>query len=286
MSDTIKKCLLCSGTQFKEVYPYTHPGLVRCLNCSFVFFQNIPTLDELIANYDNYHRRDTISPITLKRYNQLLQRFEKFRKTGKIIDVGCGNGHLLAEAKKNNWDVYGTEFTDRAVELCNNKGIKMHKGVLDVNNYEENSFDCLFFIEVIEHINNPKEELAKFHKILREDGLLYITTPNFNSLSSKHLKDKWSIVEYPEHLAYYTPKTLHNMLKESGFKKLELFTSGLGISSIKTKSEIKGTIAENNEVIRKKTEISPVFITAKKTENLLLKLSGTGDTIKAIYKKI
>jgi hypothetical protein len=76
------------------------------------------------------------------------------------------------------------------------------------------------------------------------------------------------------------------MLKESGFKKLELFTSGLGISSIKTKSEIKGTIAENNEVIRKKTEISPVFITAKKTANLLLKLSGTGDTIKAIYKKI
>ncbi|HOS48127.1 MAG TPA: class I SAM-dependent methyltransferase [Bacteroidia bacterium] len=285
MSEKITNCLLCSGNHFTAVYPTEHPGLMKCTQCSLIFFNKKPSLDELLANYNNYPRKDGISPITIKRYHQLLGRFNKFRKTGKIIDVGCGNGHLLEEAKKLNWEVYGTEFTDTAVDLCIKKGISMQKGVLDVSNYEENSFDCLFFIEVIEHINNPKEELEKFHKLLRKGGLLYITTPNFNSISSKHLKSRWSIVEYPEHLAYYTPNTLHKILTEAGFKKSQLFTSGLGISSIRTKDEIRGSIAENNEVFRKKAETNPIYSLTKRTANLLLKVSGSGDTIKAIYIK-
>lgn len=278
-------CLLCNHNLLKDVYPNEHPYLVRCTNCEFVFFKKIPTLNELIKNYNNYPRHDSISPLTIKRYHEILSSFEKYRKTGKVIDVGCGNGHLLQQAKLFKWDVHGTEFTDNAVEYCIEKGIKMEKGVLNINNYEASSFDCVFFIEVIEHINNPIEEIRKFETLLRKGGVLYITTPNFISFSSRYLKSKWGSVEFPEHLCYYSPKTLNKLLVEHGFKKVSLKTTGVGISSIKPKSEISGSIAQHNDVIRQKTEKNLILSTAKYIVNFGLNIFRLGDTIKAIYIK-
>ncbi len=285
MTQYFSHCLLCNKTDFTPVYPNTHPDLVQCIGCKFVFFKRIPTTEELINNYNNYPRHDAISPLTIKRYHELLGQFEKYRKTNNVIDVGCGNGHLLAEAKKLNWNSYGTEFTDNAVEICQKKGISMQQGVLNLSKYDPSSFDCLFFIEVIEHINNPAEELEKFRTLLRNGGVLYITTPNFSSFSSKYLKDNWTCVEYPEHLSYYTPSTLDKTLTKAGFKKESLITSGLSITSFKPKAKIQGSISENNESVRQMTETNFIFSTVKKAINFSLNLTNMGDTIKAVYTK-
>ena len=97
-------------------------------------------------------------------------------------------------------------YTD--IEICRKKGISMHKGVLNTENYEEESFDIITSFEVIEHINNPIPELKNFYKLLRKGGLVYLTTPNFNSLLRYRLKSEYNVICYPEHLSYYTPKTL------------------------------------------------------------------------------
>jgi SAM-dependent methyltransferase len=250
-----------------------------------VFCDRIPSHSELIAHYNTYPRHDSISRITLKRYEEILNGFRSYKKLNRVIDVGCGNGHLLAVAKKLGWEVFGTEFTDQAVQLCEEKGIQMHKGVLDIKNYKPNSFDCLFFVEVIEHINNPLEELAKFHTLLRPGGVLYITTPNFISYASRTLKSKWTCVEYPEHLTYYTPSTLNKILVKSGFKKISLNTTGLSYSSFKPREEFKSTSNNGNETIREKTENNFVFSMIKKIVNTGLSATQLGETIKAIYIK-
>ena len=138
---------------------------------------------------------------------------------------------------------------------------------------------------MIEHINNPAEELEKFRTLLRNGGVLYITTPNFSSFSSKYLKDNWTCVEYPEHLSYYTPSTLDKTLTKAGFKKESLITSGLSITSFKPKAKIQGSISENNESVRQMTETNFIFSTVKKAINFSLNLTNMGDTIKAVYTK-
>lgn len=285
MVNTFEKCLLCSGTEFNDVYPNQHLGLVKCSKCDFIFFKKIPSEEELIANYNNYPRTDTISPITIKRYQELLTILEKYRVTNKIIDVGCGNGHFLAEAKKQNWEAFGTEYTDKAVEVCRMKGLSIEQGVLNISNYEAKSFDCLVFIEVLEHINNPIKELEKFHFLLRKGGALYITTPNFNSFASKYLNGNWHCVEYPEHLSYYTPKTLDAALRKAGFSKVELKTSGFNISTLRKKSNNHSANNNANESYRELAENKAVFSLLKKTVNFLLNIFNLGDTIKAIYIK-
>jgi 23S rRNA U2552 (ribose-2'-O)-methylase RlmE/FtsJ len=87
----------------------------------------IPSDQELIDYYANYGSVDSISEITVRRYHELLDKFEAFRKNNKIIDVGCGRGHFLKVAKERGWDVHGTEFSDQLVEHGRTLGIEIRQ---------------------------------------------------------------------------------------------------------------------------------------------------------------
>ncbi len=175
-------CLICQSTRLKPLDRYKETHLIECVDCGFVFVQKIPSAQELLDYYDGYGRNDYLSPITIKRYNELLDSMEEYRKTNRILDVGCGIGYFLVVAKERGWEVYGTEYTDKALEICRGKGIRMQQGELDPSHFEMESFDIITSSEVLEHINYPVEEISKFHSLLRPGGLFYLKTPNFNSL--------------------------------------------------------------------------------------------------------
>ena len=98
----------------------------------------------------------------------------------------------------------------------------MKKGSLNQGDFGDDYFDVITSFEVIEHINEPTQDLDCVKSIVRKGGLVYVTTPNFNSISRSILGSRWNVVEYPEHLCYYTPDTLSRLFKNKGFKKLRL----------------------------------------------------------------
>lgn len=293
-------CLLCESKNIKALKGYEKHYLVKCSNCDFVFTERIPTLEELIKHYEGYGRNDYLSPITIKRYHELLDSFEPYRKTNKLIDVGCGIGHFLSIAKERGWEVYGTEFTDEAIEICEKKGIKMQQGVLNPENYNSEEFDIICSFEVIEHIYNPLQEVANFNKILRVGGAAYITTPNFNSISRRYLKADWSVIEYPEHLSYYTAKTLNKVFNDHGFKKKWIQTTGVSVTRLKgtldrrkdkNKEELRDTPMElvgaqtPDEALRQKFENNRILGFAKSSLNSILTTAKIGDSMKALFEK-
>lgn len=284
-----QNCLICHSPRIQPLNGYEKAHLCKCRSCGFVFANKIPTTEELIQHYDGYSRNDYLSPLTIKRYHELLDQFEAFRKTGKILDVGCGIGYFLEVAKERGWEVFGTEYTDDAIKICSDKGITMQQGKLDPNSFDLNSFDVITSFEVIEHINNPKEELANFNKLLRSGGLVYITTPNFNSLLRYRLKDQYNVITYPEHLSYYTPKTLKNVFSRSGFKKIKIETTGISLTRLRTSKgqSTQQFISESSddEQLRNQIETKWYLKLAKKMINGTLTLFGVGDSLKGWFIK-
>lgn len=287
------KCIICHGSDLKKLNGFEEAGLVRCKQCHFVFSEFIPDISTLVAHYENYPRHHKTSPITLRRYEELSDELKSFATNGKWIDVGCGNGEMLNHVKQRGWQVFGTEFTPNAVHICSEKGISMQQGPLNVANYDPESFDVVTSIEVLEHINNPAEEIRNFHSLLRKGGALYLTTPNFNSMSRHLLGSKWDIISYPEHLCYYTTTSLNNLLTKNHFKKLYITTSGFNPArfagslnrsdnEIKKEQEASKTNSEN---LRSLTEYNKAGALIKKSINRLLNFTGLGDTIKALYIK-
>lgn len=284
-----KQCLICNSERLKILPTYSIAFLCRCQSCGFIFSQSIPTPEELENHYKGYGRNDYLSPITIKRYEELLDTMEPFRKTNKLLDVGCGIGYFLEVAKKRGWEVYGTEYTDEAIRICEEKGLTMNKGKLNPENYDLGQFDIITSFEVIEHINNPNEELNNFHQLLRSGGLVYVTTPNFNSLLRYRLKAAYNVITYPEHLSYYTPRTLKKLFRKNGFTSLKVVTTGISLTRLKTSSgkSDQGIISENSddEKIRTKMESKWHLQLAKRFVNNTLTLFGVGDSLKGWFIK-
>jgi len=282
-------CPLCGSVNLRSVKKYSNHHLVKCMKCSFAFSRKIPSDSELADVYNTFFLiQQSVSPIPIKRYNELLDYFEQFRKTNNIIDVGCGDGYFLDEAKKRSWNVYGTEYIASKVKFCRQKGINMMQGILDSRNYAPGFFDVLISIEVIEHINNAKEEIKNFHHLLHHGGIVYLTTPHYNSLSRRVFYGKWNIIDYPSHLSYYTKRTLRRLFENSGFSLLNFSTTGLSVSQAKLslgKSTAPKAVSVSDNDVREAIEGSRVLRWSKKLANFALTAFNLGDTIKAVFVK-
>jgi len=290
-TDTHKSCLICNGKNLRELKNYKKHNLVKCDHCSFIFASDIPT-EETLANYYSkysYESAQFLSPSTIQSYNELLDEFEKYRKTNRILDVGCGAGFFLEQSKKRGWEVHGTEYSDSAIQLCKRNKIDVKEGQLNPENYDRIEFDVVTSFEVIEHINNPIEETGNIFGILRKGGLFYCTTPNFNSIERQCLKDKYNIISYPEHLSYYTPKSLGFLLTQQGFEKEKILTTGISITRIRTSLGTSNqpmiSTDSDDEKIRRAIASYPPMKLMKLLVNKVLTVFGVGMSLKVFFEK-
>ena len=283
------KCLICSSEELIQLAGYEKAFLVNCRNCGFVFSERIPSIEELDNHYKNYGSNFYCSELTIKRYNEILDKMEPFRKTGRLLDVGCGIGFFLDEAKKRGWEVYGTEYSERLIGLLREKGITIHEGQLNSENYEDGFFDLVTSFEVIEHINNPINELNHISKMLRKGGLVYLTTPNFNSLLRRKLKIQYNVIKYPEHLSYYTPKTIIRLFNSNGFKKWKVETTGISLTRLRTSQGSSAqkfvSASSDDEKLRQQMDEKWYLGLVKSAINTTLTAIGSGDSLKGWFIK-
>ena len=283
-------CINCTSDQLKPLNNFPDVGLVKCHNCNFVFSQKIPSKEELINYYTNeYERTNYLSPITEKRYNQLLDKFEKYRKTNRLLDIGSGSGFFLKTAKKRGWEVYGTEIDSGVQSTNNEKDINMSYGEIDSIGFPEDYFDVVVHIEVIEHINNPNEYVSEIQKILRPGGITYLTTPNFNAIHRYRLKEKYDVISYPNHLCYYTKRTLKQLFKTKGLKPIRVVTTGYSLTRLKTSKGISNqsfvSETSDDEMLRTKIEMNGFLKFFKWSINSALNLFSIGDSLKGTFIK-
>ena len=286
-----EECLICGGKNIHDLKKFEKHQLLKCSSCGFVFMKKIPSFEELKAYYSvyAYEYEKEISEATKMSIVDLLDSFEKYRVNNKMLDIGCGEGWILGLAKKRGWDVFGTEISQKAIEICNRKGIKIYPGVLAPENVDEKNFDVIISSETIEHINNPVKEVCGMNSLLRTGGLHYITTPNFNSYLRRFLGADYDIISYPEHLSYYTKSTLNKLLSQSNFSKVKLLTTGISItryqSSKKNGNSVLPVHSNPDEKLRNRITKSSSLLFIKRIVNSVLSLLGIGMTLKAYYIK-
>lgn len=276
------RCINCQTSELQPMPGYERAHLVKCRICRLVFSRRVPSQDELDQVYSSYPRQADLSPITARRYQDLLRSFEAFKLSGRLLDVGAGSGHFCQAALEQGWQAYATEYDEVAVASCRSKGVSTALGPLRPENYQPHSFDLIHWAEVIEHILNPREELQNFLKLLRPGGVVYVTTPNLNALVHRLLGPRWNNFAYPEHLAYYTPATLTDLFRRAGFKKLWLRTSGFSPANFRASRA--GSEYTSDESLRQHIEARPWLSLVKRLLNQLLNATGSGEALQAMFQ--
>ncbi len=208
-----------------------------------------------------------------------------------MLEVGCGDGYFLAAFCEMGCKTYGTEFNRESAIAAEAKGAIILEGGLMPRLPENISgFDVIIFTEVIEHINNPKVVLNHFYSLLNPGGLIFITTPNFDSLERFVLGPSWGMVMYPEHISYYNPATLDDLVTSQGMKKFKTFTDNISLFRIiQFVNRFRKVGPINAEVISAQAQAlvsgNKMVHLIKSCINSVLRLTGLGSSIVAIYQK-
>jgi 2-polyprenyl-3-methyl-5-hydroxy-6-metoxy-1,4-benzoquinol methylase len=294
-------CPICGTGDARPLAGYSFAHLVQCRNCRLVFAGREPSDQELAANYSRYPRIDHVSAVTRTRYRALLEGFGLYRRTNRILDIGCGLGFFLEEAQAAGWKAYGSEFEARAVQINCNKGLRCFQAPVTPTTFGDLQFDVITAFEVVEHLRDLAAEAHLIASLLRPGGLFYCTTPNFASLSRRLLRNRWVVINYPEHLIYFTPSTLRRWLAGFGLRSVKLTTTGFtpmrradGEDELEPVRHAHAPGSDDpaeaacgptgQERLRETVERSALLRLAKDAANALLGPSGVGDTIKGHFE--
>jgi cyclopropane fatty-acyl-phospholipid synthase-like methyltransferase len=285
-------CSYCNSTEFRHVLNRSH-FLIKCKNCGLVTTDFIPSETTLSRYYHSYPSYDKLSELTIARYHELLDKLEIYRQTNNLLEAGCGFGNFLVEAKKRNWNVFGTELSTNALLECRRKGIEVTDTLDPLFISHSKNFDAIVSLEVIEHLSDPVTETEMYGRLIRPGGVLYMTTPNFNSLSRRVLGSRWNVILYPEHIYYFTLHTLKKILNKYGFEKVKEETSGFSFarllyafkSKIGDKKVKDYDYNEKDRELRDAIEKTVILRLIKKFINSMLTFFKAGDTLKILYRK-
>jgi 2-polyprenyl-3-methyl-5-hydroxy-6-metoxy-1,4-benzoquinol methylase len=153
------------------------------------------------------------------------------RKSGRLLDVGCGNGVFLLRAKAAGWEVLGVEPDPIAAATARQSGLEVHAGTMDTFD-ETPSFNVVTSSHVIEHVHDPAGFLNQMFRLLRVGGMLWLATPNAQSLGHRRFGRAWRGLEPPRHLAIFSARALRTLLAEAGFTQICFHRRGRGANYI------------------------------------------------------
>ncbi len=230
MSIKSDKCLLCNNINHKSLYIINEFNIKKCISCGLVRVDPLPNDEILEKYYRNFDYSDGfINELSIRKDAiHILRQLDKLNiKKGVILDVGCGAGFFMDEARKRKWNVFGIDTSAKAIKYARNVlRLKVIKNDFLTYNFYDQKYDVIILSQLIEHLKNPEDFLNKAYSLLYSKGVLVVITPNINSNLSKILKDRFNYLIPPEHLYYYSPKTLKELVKKCNFNVLKIKTYG------------------------------------------------------------
>lgn len=143
-----------------------------------------------------------------------LKKYLKKKHDLKIVDIGCGAGGMI-DLLGYYGTVTGVDKNKHIVHHNKKNGRKVYCGNLDKLNFSDNSFELVTLLEVLEHVNDDMKGLKEVYRILKPEGIFFISVPAFPIL--------WSSHDYASHhKRRYTKKELEMKLLKSGFDILNI----------------------------------------------------------------
>lgn len=153
---------------------------------------------------------------------------------GRLLDVGCGGGHLVAAAAARGWRASGADLSHPACAVARKaSGAPVVQAESDALPFRDDAIDALTLVNVLDHAADPGGVLAEARRVLGPDGTLAIRVPNgaFHRASARLLRllgSRSQLARYPIlHLYAFTTRGLCRLVERSGFEVLGVRNSML-----------------------------------------------------------
>ncbi len=220
-------CEVCGSHDIEHFAEEAGFELVRCPVCRLVFVSPQPGKDALAAWYErkisagageDYWAGYTANEPSFRSHGRYVLRLIRplASPPGHLLEIGCGPGFFLDEARKAGWEVCGVDLVEPFVRWAREEfGLDVRRGELEDEPLPADHFNAVVMLDVLSHLPAPRRTMGEVNRILRPGGVLFVQAGVKAEAGVKRPGDNW---ETPLHLFHYTRGTLRRLVAGCGFE--------------------------------------------------------------------
>ena len=214
-------CVVCGQTSDRVVWEENgYQG--RMCECGTVYTSPEPAPG--IVDPRNDHHSDAF----YSTYALFKARWvHRHRPNGRLLEIGCGEGHFLHAARSLGYDVAGVEANPiRARRVRDWLGIEVRCSLLEELEWQGASFDVVYHCDLLSHFADPVGALQKMSRLLAPGGMLIFEAGTLGGLHASwyHVVGE---LGFPHHRWLYSEESLRHLLKSAGLDVLGMRHFGL-----------------------------------------------------------
>ncbi len=195
----------------------------RCTACGYLFLDPMPSREELARMYRGE------AGVTIESYPKASSRmyrafikavkFVRFIRGRDVIDVGCGGGFVVEAMRRVGARTVGLDLSPPSIAYARRRFPECEFACGTAEDFARagRTFDFIYCSEVMEHVPNPESFAAALAQLCRPGGYLFVTTPDIGHWRVPKDLVSWNLVYPPQHVSYFTAKSLGLLLARHGF---------------------------------------------------------------------
>lgn len=170
------------------------------------------------------------------RFRALRKITKNIKDGANVLDIGCGSGFSIEKILSGNFNVYGIDTTQELIAYAKKTRPDYHfqVGYAESLSFEDNFFDAIFYLDVIEHLKDPTLSLKEARRVLKPEGIVVILVtkehhPIFKIIWWIWKKMKGKVWENA-HSWIFDENTLSRMIVDVGFNTFKIYKTHFGMS--------------------------------------------------------
>jgi len=211
------RCPVCGSNTFRELFRKNGEPFVRCNSCTLVLINPRPVYDRALETYspeysENYALK---ADRKLQRCRRWVGRVKKrFGAGGRWLDIGCSVGFVVKAANEAGYEGYGVDIEPWGIEFGRKELAldRLYQGALEAQRFPDRYFSVISLYDVIEHVPDLNALAAELKRILKQDGVIDIITPDVGHWRVPRQLEDWPEIKPSEHLYYFDRTTLSHLL--------------------------------------------------------------------------
>jgi SAM-dependent methyltransferase len=221
------QCPGCGGDALHRfLFRKNHCDVIQCQACGLgrAIARGFEPEKYYNGNYFNGGQQDgyadypSCESVLRREFARTIKFIREHVPDGRLLEIGCAYGFFLKEAAPY-FDVMGIELCRAASQSCRDGGLNVVTGPADERVLSQfGKVDVVVMLDVIEHLPDPTTTLALCANVLSPDGLIVVTTGDFSSLCARVSGRRWRLMTPPQHLWYFTPKSMRCIGGASGLR--------------------------------------------------------------------
>jgi 2-polyprenyl-3-methyl-5-hydroxy-6-metoxy-1,4-benzoquinol methylase len=217
-------CQICGCTELYPAFSVAEFTVIICVKCGHgntAYAESSVPSQARFAEARWTETRDMLQHVITRTARHRYEELLPFAPGRDILEVGCGTGEFLGQARQAGHRVTGVDLSRPALSYARSRypGIDVRCQPLEAACLAPASFDVVAAFHVLEHMSDPVMLLCQLGELLRPGGLVYIRVPNLGSWYRRVLGRSWWGFSI-EHQGHFTELSLRTALAAAGLTVL------------------------------------------------------------------